>query len=112
MDDNDNEWIFWLISALLVLWFGWFDDSELRYKMKYGGEVTYYDTPHDCEFLTAPLGRKNCSYYREVEIIQYSQDKESGDPIISYDEGKTWQWNPGGATNGRKVEVRWGKTND
>ena len=108
----DSDGLIWLCVLGAIAWFAWLDDSKIRYKIQYDAEVTVDDKPRDCEFLTAPLGRKNCSYQKEVSIVRYSQDTQEGGPIISYDEGETWQWNPGGPTAGRQVHVYWVRTND
>ena len=101
--------ILWSIIGAIV-WFAWLDDSKLRYNFQYD-EVSYDEKPRDCDFLTAPLGKKNCSYEKEVSIVQYSISV-SGDPIISYDEGKTWHVNEGGPITGTGVWVSWAKHYD
>jgi len=51
--------------------------------------VTLNEKPHDCEFLTAPLGAKHCHY--EADIISSYKSRKSGEAITcSYDLGKTW----------------------
>jgi hypothetical protein len=39
--------------------------------------------------MAAPLGEKYCHYERKVSIIKWAKST-TGDPIVSYDEGKTW----------------------
>jgi len=105
--------LLWLCVIGAFVWFAWLDDSEFRYEFQYkDAEVTFDDKPHDCEFLTAPLGRKNCSYEKEVSIVQFSRDIKTGAAIISYDGGVTWNGNRGGPMNGKRVHVYWVKTAD
>lgn len=46
--------------------------------------------PHDCDFLTAPLGQKNCRYNKRVLTVRV-QTSASNARLVSYDEGQTWQ---------------------
>ncbi len=113
MDDGIGAFVFWAVVIGAIVWFGGLDDSKLRYEIQYDdAEVTVDDKPHDCEFLTAPMGRKNCSYQKEVSVALFSKDVATGEPIISYDEGETWQWNRGGYTNGGRVHIYWVRTED
>jgi len=111
MSNNVFSDVIFFLVAIGGLWFGWFDDSKLRYEIFYS-EAIFDDMPHDCEFLTAPLGRKNCSYDKVVSVTTYSADVQNGSPIISYNEGESWDWNPGGPTNGNTAYIRWNKTYD
>ncbi len=52
-------------------------------------KVLIDDHPHDCAFLAAPLGEKYCHYERVVSTLRWATST-SGNPIVSYDEGKTW----------------------
>ena len=53
------------------------------------------DIPHDCVFIAAPIGEKYCHYDREVQITRWATS-QAGTPIVSYDDGKTWnQFEPG-----------------
>ena len=112
MDDGGIGWFFWLCIVGTVVWFAWLDDSKLRYKFQYeDAEVTVTDKPRDCDFLTAPLGKKNCSYEKLVATFHYSVSTK-GEPIVSYDEGENWYSNPYGPKNGILVEVSWVRTKD
>ena len=111
---NNDDFYYAIYLILLfggVFWFSWFGDSKLRYELFYS-EAIVDDMPHDCEFLTAPLGYKNCSYDKVVSVTTYSADVQNGSPIISYNEGESWDWNPGGPTSGNTAYIRWNKTND
>ena len=103
--------VFGCVIGALV-WFLWLDDSKLRYEIQHQAEVTIDDKPHDCEFFTAPLGRKNCSYQKKISIVLYSRGAGDGSPIISYDEGETWRFNYGGPTEGARVNIHWVRTDD
>jgi hypothetical protein len=46
--------------------------------------------PHDCEFLTAPIGVKNCHYEPQVRTVQL-RTTETGALVASWDGGKTEQ---------------------
>jgi hypothetical protein len=45
--------------------------------------------PHDCAFLAAPVGTKYCDYEREVSTLRWATSAAEN-PIVSYDDGKTW----------------------
>jgi hypothetical protein len=94
------------------LWFilpdSWTD--KIRYSAEYSVEMSQverHDPPTDCDFMTAPLGRKNCHYKKTVaaynaqnlqvagdDAPRYSSDTNTHRPIVSYDNGKTWDWVP------------------
>ena len=102
------------ILALLAfgVWFGiWGKDSALRYSVQYKTDrdrVTVDRKPTDCDFMHAPLGRKDCHYVKRVFVANHSRNSE-GQPIVSYDDGKTWYLNPGGYDQGVSVSVEWVK---
>lgn len=111
MDDGFGA-IFWLCILGAIVWFAWLDDSKLRYEIQYDdAEVTAVEKPRDCDFLTAPLGRKNCSYKKEVSIARFSVSVK-GEPIVSYNEGETWHPNPFGPKSGARVEIYWVRTKE
>ena len=113
MDDGGFGWLIWMCAIGAFVWFTWLDDSKLRYEIQYyDTEVIVEDMPPDCDFMTAPLGRKNCSFQKNVAIVLFSKDIQKGEPIISYDDGETWDWNRGGPTNGGRVHVFWVRTED
>lgn len=37
-------------------------------------DVFIKQQPHDCDFLTAPMGSKNCHYKKEVETVKWHPD--------------------------------------
>ena len=66
--------------------------AKWRYALANGissDKVTIAPRPHDCAFLAAPLGEKYCHYERDVMTVRWSTSTE-GKPIVSWDEGKTW----------------------
>jgi hypothetical protein len=66
--------------------------SKWRYAFSYGipsSQLYVQDKPHDCAFLAAPLGEKYCHYERTISTTRWAKSTE-GNPIISYDDGKTW----------------------
>jgi len=113
----------WVVT-IIAIWFiyvgvevAW--HSKARYALQYGanyGDVTKDKKPHDCDWLAAPLGDKNCRYdpLVQVQTITTGSDKNSGRPIVSYDDGKTWDFNDG--TNPAKasttVYVGWQKVDE
>lgn len=66
--------------------------STWRYAFRYNttSKHVYIDKKsHDCEFLAAPIGNKHCDYSATVSVIRWATST-TGNPIISYDNGKTW----------------------
>jgi hypothetical protein len=66
--------------------------AKWRYALAYdvdSEKVIIEKTPHDCAFLAAPLGTKYCHYDREVSTVRWATSM-SGNPIVSYDDGKSW----------------------
>jgi hypothetical protein len=114
------EWVLTIIGIWLIVAIAssvW--HSKLRYAMSYGAHwsgVTVEKKPHDCDFLAAPLGEKNCNSDAQVQTQKttLSLDKNSGRRIVSYDDGKTWEFNdgPNPAKEGTTVYVRWQKVDD
>ncbi len=111
MDEDGCGTFIWLGIVVAVVWFAWLDDSKIRYELQYDADVTKTAKPKDCDFLTAPLGKKNCSYEKLVVISHHSVSTK-GEPIISYDEGENWYTNPFGPRKGVLVEISWLRTND
>jgi hypothetical protein len=94
-----DKWstVHWIATiAIGVLVWSWVEDmwhSKWRYALTYGVSVdkVYIDNdhPHDCAFLAAPLGEKYCHYDRTSSTLRWATST-TGNPIASYDEGKTW----------------------
>jgi hypothetical protein len=86
--------LFWIVVVFSLI--SWVPDvtwySKARYSLQYSTDLSKISTskiPHDCGFLTAPLGLKFCHYEREVSTVRWATST-TGDPIVSYDDGKTW----------------------
>jgi hypothetical protein len=70
---SEWEWVFIIIVGTAVLYAVW--DSEWFNKTRYSlanDDVTYEHVivsakPHDCDFMTAPMGEKNCHYKKEAD---------------------------------------------
>lgn len=79
--------VFWVLSLPGNIWY-----SQWRYETFYdlsSDKVVVATEPHDCNFLAAPLGEKYCHYDRIVSTVRWATSV-AGNPIASYDEGKTW----------------------
>lgn len=106
--------------------------NSLWYSVQYGvgfSDVHTQAKPSDCDFISAPLGAKGCSYTAKVKVYnadgllvagenapkppKLGSDTKTGKPIISYDDGKSWDWYSGGATTlnltPKSVTVYWVK---
>jgi hypothetical protein len=118
--DGAGAWI----VMLIIGWFA-FDGietvwhSKTRYSVQYGVDSAHVikdKKPHDCDWLAAPLGNKNCHYDVESrkETVITGTDKATGRPIVSYDEGNIWSWNDGNypAKAASDVFVTWKKIED
>jgi|SRR5215831_5370906 len=86
-------WMLYMAAGYVANWL--FPESERatrwRYGLEKGLEDANYDfskRPHDCEFLTAPLGDKHCHYDRHVQTIRIRET--SSGRWGSVDEGKSW----------------------
>jgi hypothetical protein len=79
--------IFLFVSLLGAVW-----HSKWRYELQYdvlSTQIQNAKEPHDCDFLAAPLGDKNCHYEVSVSTIRWATSP-TGLPIASVDDGKTW----------------------
>lgn len=86
----------WLLSVAFVMWLvslaGSIWHAKWRYELQYGlssDKVNVATTPHDCGFLTAPIGEKYCHYDRVISTVRWATSTKN-EPIISYDDGQTW----------------------
>lgn len=106
----------WTGGGHLAVWIA--PESDWAYEWRYsnsidasemglsGAKVHIESRPHDCEFLTAPMGSKHCHYDRQVTTVRIRQ--VGAGQLISYDEGKTWSPEVD-ATSQRLVFVFWTK---
>jgi|SRR5581483_2153945 len=108
--------ILWLSLGVIYFVGGYiadftFPESEWAIKWRYGletgldGAVYYVEKqPHNCDFMTAPLGSKHCHYARVVATVRVNDGR------VSYDDGKTWKTAEHDIR--RTVYVTWNKVED
>jgi hypothetical protein len=100
MNNSDEiSGYFGVVLFGLFVWLVFFDGwrevwySRLGYAWAYDipyNNVNFAKRPHDCDFMTAPLGEKHCHYSSTI-VASYKVDKSStGTKICSNDLGKTW----------------------
>jgi hypothetical protein len=101
-----------LCFFIFILW-DWVANSKLRYAFQYNvnmEQVSLEPEPKDCDFMHAPLGQKDCRYEKFVQVVKRSNDTKNSRPIISFDGGKTWNWDDGDpAPRGTNVNISWFK---
>jgi hypothetical protein len=94
--------------------------AKWRYAATYdipSSQVYVEEKPHDCAFLAAPLGEKYCHHERTVSITRWATS-QTGNPIVSYDDGKTWSsFDPAGEhvpqySTVKAVYIGWEKKED
>jgi hypothetical protein len=107
---------FWLILIIFTIFYwcreAWY--SKIRYAVQYGvsyTQVTKPNEPHDCDWLTAPIGNKNCHYDPQVLTVR-TATSTTGKPIVSYDDGKTWSDNDSQPPIEPSVFIAWQKIDD
>lgn len=91
MNDNNGWWL-WLVIVVLVIYWGDIWNTKWRYALVDDvsqDKVFIEKEPRDCDFLTAPLGRKGCHYKKVVSITKWAMSTAKA-PIVSYDDGKSW----------------------
>jgi hypothetical protein len=91
---SSAAWMLWAALGIF-LWSlpGAIWHSKWRYALAYNidsSKVVIDSAPHDCAFLAAPLGEKYCHYERIVSTISWGTSTSTGQPLESYDDGKTW----------------------
>jgi hypothetical protein len=111
-NDNGLDWLYtWVLVVLGAVFFLSYHDPWMNaawYSMKYGvsyDDVHTDDRPKDCDFMRAPLGYKDCTYKAHVQVFnadgaqlfvdkapKYGKDTKTDKQIVSYDDGKTWDW--------------------
>jgi hypothetical protein len=119
-----NHWDLRWVGFVIFVWFalvGFADmwTSKLRYSMWYSvdyDQVTIQKKPTDCNFFTAPMGEKDCRYYRQVSTIQVKTENSNPAryPVnyVSFDEGKTWTVDDATPPTKPQVIVSWEKKDD
>jgi hypothetical protein len=93
-----------------------FPESEWATKWRYGLDDDLKDAdyvmerhPHDCEFMSAPLGDKHCHYDKAIITVRV-RNGQSGGRVVSYYEGKSWASADTGTR--ARVFVSWTKIQD
>lgn len=85
--------------VLLIVWafysFGYLlpADWKVRYVAMYevsANKVFIADKPKLCDWGHAPIGDKSCHYEPVVNLTRWA-NSTAGKPIVSYDNGKTWE---------------------
>lgn len=110
---SQHTWVmsaFWIWIAWLVYSFfqGSIWESKSRFAMYYdvpSDHVTVLKEPHDCDFLKAPIGSKECHFDKNVEVTKVGKDNKTGRPVVSHDNGTTWEWDD--STDTRSVPGVW-----
>jgi len=124
-------WFALIIIFALVIW--WLLPDSLTDKVRYSNQydvpmsqVKRETRPSNCDWDFAPLGKKGCHYEKVVtgsnssgdrvagtDAPVFSTDVNTGKPIVSYDQRKTWQLAPEGmSTNVTEVDISWTKVDD
>jgi len=100
---NDSDELLNTLSALIIVglcvfWAGdlwsWAWDFKWRLAMFNGIQtenVIVKKKPIDCNFWSAPIGVKNCTYEKDVRVGLYGLDDKTAVSIVSYDGGKSWE---------------------
>jgi hypothetical protein len=110
---RDNLWF--ALSAFAIFYGcteAW--HSKTKYAVQYGvsyTQVTKSKEPHDCDWLTAPVGDKNCHYDPQARTVR-TATSTTGKPIVSYDDGKTWSPNDSLPPAEPAVYITWQKIED
>lgn len=137
-----SSFVVLLIVIAIALWYGGVRDSdwvarnhaERRYGLPDGKIQIEGKRPHDCDFMTAPLGEKHCSYEREYladwftlstnkEPITYGTLQEDPPTVCSSDGtdfAHRCYWvndlapdeHPTAGWRARSVEIRWRKVEE
>ena len=94
-----------------------FPDQEWAIKWRFrsesdlqNAEITIDKKPHDCEFMTAPVGNKHCYYQIRLSTTRVRND-QTGDSWISTDDGKTWA-RPNASPVRPQIFVDWTKVEE
>ena len=95
MSNSDDSTGCLVVIVVAVIAWAWLPDNVITKTWQAISNHTSYgrvqiaDRPHDCDFLTAPLGSKNCHYKKAISKVMWATSR-TGYPIKSLDEGKTW----------------------
>jgi hypothetical protein len=121
MKDDSGSWVV-VLAACYFVYVGcsaaW--HSKARSAMQYGvayDKVYKSNKPHDCDFLAAPIGEKNCHYDADAQRQSAIRTgiNPSGYAVVSYDDGKTWYLNNGNPpvkAEAASLSVTWQKVEE
>ncbi len=105
--------VLYLVGGYSAVWM--FPDKEWSNKWRYSLESDLDDAvilierlPHNCEFMSAPMGEKHCHYERIARTVRIHQN--AGVRLLSLDEGKTWL--AADPADRARVVVQWSKVED
>src|SRR5437899_902819 len=104
-----------VVFVLIPKWANSILDSKTRYALQYAvsdNQAFVAKEPRDCDFISAPLGDKNCHYEKAVSASKCGTDNNTQKPVISYDDGKTWNWMTEGIKCSPSVAVTWTKVKE
>ena len=122
--------LLWLIAVGVGIWVYWVGGNVAWYSLRYmvsTDKVRVDAKPRDCNFMSAPIGDKGCHYTPSVTAINaagvtvggdrtptFSRDTKTSKPIVSYDNGKNWEWWPFDIPDPKieKVIVMWRKVTE
>jgi len=119
MKDDSGSWVvcfaifYFVYIGCSAAW-----HSKARYAMQYGvayDKVYKSNKPHDCDFLAAPIGEKNCHYDADVQKKSVrTAVTTTGNPIVSYDNEQNWYLNDSNppAKPESSVTVAWQKVEE
>jgi hypothetical protein len=118
--DTGDSLSSWIIFAILVMAFtsvwDWVWDSKARYGVQFStstDSVTVDKRPQNCDIFFSPIGKKGCSYEKNVTVTKRAKDVKTGRRIISNDDGKTWDWDDDDREPlGVKVYVYWSRVEE
>ena len=82
-------------------------EMQLRHDLP-NGHVEILPKPHDCDFLKAPLGSKNCHFEREINLLNAKGELIGGEGVTA--DGKRVVTKPEGVVS--DVTVFWIKVED
>lgn len=97
-----------LVAIYFVVAYLFPDEWRIKWAVRYVvafSHITVEPRPTLCDWWRAPLGRKACHYERidSKKIVTLSTQ---GKPIVSYDDGKTWQKPPFDYTESELADLR------
>lgn len=89
--DSAVLWFWVAVAGGILLYAFW--DTKLVMAVRLNVDSEHLEIapkPHDCEFMTAPIGDKHCHYKQVVQKTLHAREVKGGYPIYSSDDGKTW----------------------